>query len=146
MILDDLKSDTILIISDNLGFYHNSQNEEIETYKKIIKRIKIKYPNHNIFIKPHPNESQNLNKFNEITNCTILDKAISVEDILNNNKIELLSGFCSTSLLISSQLFNVKTLSLVNYINEKELTEYGKLKIKTFKKLTRGLKKIRYEM
>lgn len=117
---------TVLIISDNLGFYLDDINEESKIYNRIITEIKKGYPDYNIIIKPHPNELKDLDKFDRMSGCEIFDNFTSVEEIINNNKIDIISGFCSTALLMSSQIFKVNTVSLIDYIDKKKLNDYGK--------------------
>jgi len=142
MKLDIFDENTILIISDNLGFYFKDKNSEIEEYNKIVTELKKKYPDSNIIIKPHPNELDNISKFSKIENCTVFSNSFSVEELLNNNEINKFSGFCSTALLMSSQIFQLHTISLVDYIDKEKLNEYGMKRISNFKELTRELDNI----
>lgn len=107
----------VVIVSDLLHLYLKSSENEIEVYNKIIEKIKEKHPDATIYLKPHPREVNNFieEKQHQI-NCKLLLENISAENLFNNNTIDCIYGFCSTSLLTSSLFFNIPSISLVNYL------------------------------
>jgi hypothetical protein len=144
--IDSLKKNSIVIISDNLSFYLMDLKNEKKIYKELIGKLQKKWAGYNIFIKPHPNEIQNLQKFDFVEDNFLITQDISMEELINNNSIDLVAGFCSTALLTSSQILNKDTISLVNELNDVYLNEYGKKRINNFRRLTYNLKRIEFKI
>jgi hypothetical protein len=143
-ILHEKKS--IVIVSDNLGFYLNDVTDEVDIYNDLIKKINRKYYNFEIYLKPHPNELCNKN-FENLENCKLLKNSISMEElIINNREIGIVMGFCSTAMLTSSVLFDKETVCLVDYIDTNFLNIYGQKKIESFKKNTQLIKNVLYNL
>lgn len=105
----------IIIVSDLLYAYLKSPEDEVKVYNMVIEKIKRKHPNATIYIKPHPREVNSFfDKNRQKINCELILENISAENLFNNNSIECVYGFCSTSLLTSSLFFNIPSISLVD--------------------------------
>lgn len=130
--IDEIQNGDILLVSDNLSFICKSKTDEIKQYQNIVNALRDKYPNKKIFLKPHPNELNELSKFNSLNSISILDRKISFEDLVNNNKIDYIMGFCSTSLLTGKSLFNKECYCLNLLLDNSLLSDFGKEYTKYF--------------
>lgn len=131
----NLNDKSVIIISNNLSGFLKDEKYENIIYSNIITLLKNKYYDYKIYIKPHPNEMKEINKFEELKTkfgVEVITTNISSEDIFVNHEDKIITGFTSTSLLISSQIFNIKTYLLINLIDDSYISKYGKYIIKNF--------------
>lgn len=144
--LNFFEKDCILLLSDCLNIYLTNKEKEEEIYKKMFALLQTFLPSKEIILKPHPNELHSPEKFSDLKDVIVLKNDISAEALCNNNRISQVAGFCSTSLLSSSQVFGLKTISLVDYLDNALLNEDGKNAIKKFKKQTYKLKNLTFSL
>lgn len=135
----------VLFVSDNLNFYLNNKNDEIIIYLKLLKLLRKKDSRRKIIFKPHPNEIQRATHFLDIGFDFVIKDSISTEQICACYQVNKVVGFCSTALITSSQIFDINTISMVDYLDDSWLSNYGKSKINQFKNMTINLKNINFK-
>lgn len=142
----DTLKDNVLFISDNLGFYLNIIKDETLILAELINTLRENYSGKKIIFKPHPNEIQRIIDYSDLDFDLIINDSISVEEICACFKPCTVVGFCSTALITSSQIFNINTVSMVDLLNDSQLSEYGKNKINQFKNITIALKNLKFDL
>lgn len=123
--IKDIDNKSILLVSDNLSNICLNDKYEIKQYKLLIDTIKKKFGDYTIYLKPHPNELNNLQKFSELKEIKILKENISFENLINNNNFEYICGFSSTSLITCRNVFEKKCYTLNALLNKKLLSQFG---------------------
>lgn len=133
-----LRGGDIVFVSDNLSIMLSDVEEAANIYCLVYNNLEKKFPNANIWFKPHPNEKTNnmmINKLSEF-GYSILICDYAYENICCKYDV-ITCGFGSTSLLTSATVFNKKAYSYINYVCP--ANSYGKLKKKEFLEIIRDI-------
>ena len=120
--------------------------KEIDIYSEIISYIKSKYPQKKIYFKPHPSEYDLIDKYNKLNDCVIITSKLSSEEILLQSKFFIAVGGYSTALISANIFFDLKVFSYSEIFLKNNINDIAFKQVQAFKKLTKNLKGITYEL
>ena len=134
-----------ILASDNLSLYFTEEQSIADVYKELLEKIKNIHPNIKLIFKPHPNEKKDYEMISRLASLgfEVIETDISFEEMIAYDDF-LPCGFCSTSLITSALVFDKRCICLVELLPTDHLSEYGKLKIEEFRRITKNIRNISY--